>query len=45
MPRYPHITVTCKTAQPWAVIELYRATYARRRHGNPDKIYLNKKNL
>ena len=36
MPRYPHITVAYKAAQPWAVIELYRAAYARRRHGNPD---------
>ena len=36
MPRYPYITVACKAAQPWAVIELYRAACARRCHGNPD---------
>ena len=36
MPRYPHITIACKAVQPWAVIELYRAACAHRRHGNPD---------
>ena len=39
MPKYPHITIVCKAAQSWAVIKLYRAACARRRHGNPDKIY------
>ena len=38
MPRYPHIAIACKAAQLWAVIELYRAVCARRRHGNPDII-------
>ena len=38
MPRYSHITIACKAAQSWAVIELYRAVCARRRHGNPDII-------
>ena len=36
MSRYPYIIVACKAAQLWAVIELYWAAYARRRHGNPD---------
>ena len=39
--RYPYIIVVCKAAQLWAVIELYWAAYARRRHGNPDnKLYM-----
>ena len=37
MSRYPYIIIVCKAAQLWAVIELYRAACARRRHGNPDK--------
>ena len=40
MSRYSYITITYKTAQLWAVIELYQATYARRRHGNPDRRFI-----